>query len=158
MGELLPWGIAALVLLAIATWRLVVKQGAELDWLQLFVMQDPLGAPLKAASRPSFNMSVHQLGFALFPFGALVPVAFASLLWEKDECVGGGREALALWFALGFLAPALTVTHSGLGFFLAPAAVAREAPGGRVALRADETPGAHEANRGSVRGAVEGTK
>ena len=40
-----------------------------------------------------------------------------------------------------------------VGGDLAPVAViAREAPAG-IALRADETPGAHEANRGSVWGA-----
>ena len=37
------------------------------------------------------------------------------------------------------------------------AVIAREAPAG-IALRADETPGAHGTNRGSVRGAGEGTK
>ena len=61
---------------------------------------------------------------------------------------GGGRAGEGRWRLRGEAA-------SG---GLVPAAVAREAPGGRVALWADETSGAHEASRGSVQGAVEGTK
>lgn len=95
----------------------------------LIMWSDVLDGALKGSDRPSFDLFVHQLGFGLFPLGALVPFAFAEALWlpprdDEPRIAGAVFVGLALWFAAGFLVPALSATYSHFAVFLAAPAVA----------------------------------
>ena len=95
----------------------------------LFMWSDVLDGALKGKDRPSFDLFVHQIGFGLFPLGALLPFAFAEALWlppREDEppVAGAIFVGLALWFGAGFLVPALSATYSHYAVFLAAPAVA----------------------------------
>ena len=52
--------------------------------------------------RPFFNLFVHQIGFGLFPFGALLPIIFADLCWNPDEEHPWVGPVLLVWCAMGF--------------------------------------------------------
>ncbi|MEZ4475249.1 MAG: hypothetical protein R3F60_31540 [bacterium] len=125
----LPAVGVGLALLAGGWWAAVSQapEGVSLRGLLLWI--DGFGAPASPASRPSFDLFVHQIGFGLFPLGALVPLAFAELLATpgRDDEAPAARAvapALTLWFAVGFLGPALGAPISQAGFFLAAPAVA----------------------------------
>lgn len=110
---------------AAALWALPEDQSVA----ALFMWSDVLDGVLKGKDRPSFDLFVHQIGFGLFPLGALVPFAFAEALWSpprEDErpIVGAVFVGLATWFAAGFLIPALSATYSHFAVFLAAPAVA----------------------------------
>lgn len=119
----------ALAVVALGWWRASVymPDGAGLEHLLLWT--DPLGGAGSAANRPSFDTFVHQIGFGLFPLGALVPLAFADLLWhpERDDESTLGRwapPAMAAWFAAAFLGPALGAPYSHLALFTGAPVVA----------------------------------
>jgi len=95
----------------------------------LFMWSDVLDGVLKGKDRPSFDLFVHQLGFGLFPLGALVPFAFAEALWlpprdDEKRVSGAIFVGLATWFAAGFLVPAISASYSHNAIFLAAPAVA----------------------------------
>ncbi len=117
-----------LLILALAWWRAMFYQPQE-NWPALLLLSDSLEAGLSAAKRPSFEAFVHQLGFGLFPLGALLPLAFADLIWRPrldNESQGASplAPALAMGFAAAFLAPAIGLHFSQYGLFLAPPLVA----------------------------------
>lgn len=95
----------------------------------LFMWSDTLDGLLKGTDRPSFDAFVHQLGFGLFPLGALVPFAFAEALWlppreDEPRVAGALFVGIAVWFAAGFLVPAISATYSHFAIFLGAPAVA----------------------------------
>ncbi len=95
----------------------------------LFMWSDVLDGVLKGKDRPSFDLFVHQIGFGLFPIGALLPFAFAEALWmpprdDEPRVAGAIFVGLAMYFAAGFLVPALSATYSHFAIFLAAPAVA----------------------------------
>lgn len=125
---LLPVGVS-LVVLGLGLWQAVAAVGDDTSVRALLLWADGLDGPTKAAERPAFHAFVHQIGYGLFPLGAFVPLAFAELLWHPtraDEPGPGGvaGPAVAAWFAVGFLAPALGAPLGHAGFFLAAPAVA----------------------------------
>ncbi|MEE2787372.1 MAG: hypothetical protein VX589_08540 [Myxococcota bacterium] len=83
---------------------------------------------LGTTSRPAFNGFVHQIGIGLFPFGALLPLAFCELFYPSESNRGPANRfgvVLIAWFAVSFLGPALGATYSHYAIFLgAPAAAA----------------------------------
>lgn len=89
---------------------------------------DPYDAGSATASPPTFERITHQLGFGLFPLAALLPFAFGTALWRRDdEPVDAGASAdlgLALGFTLAFLGTALFVPMSASGLFPAASLVA----------------------------------
>ena len=121
-----PFGIAIVAVTA-GWWIAVSESDASLISLLLWV--DPLEAVSSRASPPTFEAFVHQIGYGLFPVGALVPFAFAAMLWSdrpSDEPASAHRTDLGVsaWFAVAFLAPALAVPATHGAFFLAPLSVA----------------------------------
>lgn len=95
----------------------------------LFLWTDLLDGVLRGGDRPSFDLFVHQIGFGLFPLGALVPFAFAEALWHPprdDEPIAAGWvfTGAAAWFGVGFLVPAAFASYSHFALFLAAPAVA----------------------------------
>ena len=71
----------AVGLIGLGWWRAAAHLGADSSLNALFFLTDGLGASPKGADRPPFALFVHQIGFGLFPLGALLPFAFAALLW-----------------------------------------------------------------------------
>lgn len=108
-----------------ALWALPEDQSTA----ALLMWSDVLDGVLKGSDRPSFDLFVHQIGFGLFPLGALVPFAFAEALWspprdDEPRVAGAVFAGLAIWFAAGFLVPALSATYSHYAIFLGAPAVA----------------------------------
>jgi hypothetical protein len=121
--------VVALVLVG-AGWAYAAlnrPEGASLAGLLLW--KSPLQAPDLHKSFPSFEQYIHQIGFGLFPIGALVPFAFAPMLWgepDPDESAAAraADPAVAAWFAVAFLGPALAVPETYGALFLGAPAVA----------------------------------
>lgn len=121
-------GVAGL--LVAAGWAqaaMVLADGVPVE--ALFLWTDLLDGSLKGGDRPSFDQFVHQIGFGLFPLGALVPFAFAEALWQPprdDEPAAAGWvfTGAGAWFAVGFLVPAAFASYSHFALFLAAPAVA----------------------------------
>ncbi len=108
-----------------ALWALPEEQSVA----ALIMWSDVLDGVLKGTDRPSFDVFVHQIGFGLFPLGALLPFAFAEALWmppraDEPRVAGALFVGLAVWFAAGFLVPALSATYSHYAVFLGAPAVA----------------------------------
>ncbi len=102
---------------------------ADGDRAALLLWSEPLQGVDARKSWPSFEKFVHQVGFGLYPVAALVPFAFATMLWrepESDEPRGAPAADIGVsaWFALAFLGPALTVPQAHVAFFLGAPAVA----------------------------------
>ena len=121
--------LVALALVGVGWWRALAHLDEAHSWTALLLWADPLGAPPTAAQRPFFDAFVHQIGFGLFPIGALLPFAFADLLWapaRDDEPSAAARVApgLAAWFAVAFLGPALGAPEGQFALFLGAPAVA----------------------------------
>ena len=122
----LPIAFGALALLAVGIFMAarVLPEDQSLRALLLWI--NDFDGPGTVAKRPAFDAFVHQIGFGLFPLSAFVPLAFADLLYNDD--VTTAQRTLILgtttWFALGFLAPALGMPFSHVGFFFAAPAVA----------------------------------
>ncbi len=119
----------AVALVALGWWRASVYMPEDASLADLLLWADPLGPAGSAAKRPTFETFVHQIGFGLFPLGALLPLAFAELLWHPDA--GHGRPegawlppALAAWFAVCFLGPATGAPFTHLALFTGAPAVA----------------------------------
>lgn len=89
---------------------------------------DPHEALSGSASPPSFERFTHQIGFGLFPLGALLPLALGLGLWGLTETARanerGGDAGLALGFAVAFVVPALFVPLAGGALFAGAALVA----------------------------------
>jgi hypothetical protein len=89
---------------------------------------DPYDAGSATASSPTFERVTHQLGFGLFPLAALLPFAFGTSLWRRDdeaaEPAASGDLGLALGFTVAFLGTALFVPMSASGLFPAASLVA----------------------------------
>ncbi len=123
-----PMGIA-LAAVAVGWWRASVYMPENATLASLLLWTDPLSGAVSAAKRPTFEAFVHQIGFGLFPLGALVPLAFADLLWhpERDDEPAIARwapPALAAWFAACFLGPALGAPYGHLALFTGAPVVA----------------------------------
>ncbi len=118
----------AVALIGVGWWRAAAHLAEDLDLRALLLWADGI-EPAVAAKRPFFNHFTHQLGFGLFPLGAFVPLALADLLWRPtagDEAPSAAPAAtlLAVWFAVGFLAPAVGQPFGQWGVFLGAPAVA----------------------------------
>ena len=119
----------ALGVVALGWWRASIYMPESAGLEHLLLWTDPLGGAGSAAKRPSFDTFVHQIGFGLFPLGALVPLAFADLLWhpERDDenpLARWAPPAMAAWFAAAFLGPALGAPYSHLALFTGAPVVA----------------------------------
>ena len=93
----------ALGLIALGWWRAYVHSGVDqLDvWLLGLLQMNSLDPVPTGDKRPFFNLFVHQIGFGLFPFGALLPIIFADLCWNPDEHLWVDQSFV--WCAMGFL-------------------------------------------------------
>ena len=119
----------AVGLIGLGWWRAAAHLGADGSLNALFFLTDGLGDPPKGANRPSFDLFVHQIGFGLFPLGALLPFAFAGMLWgepRKDDSSGSLAviAGAAAWFGVAFLGPAIGATYSHFALFLGAPVVA----------------------------------
>ena len=79
------------------------------------------------STRPAFNVFVHQIGIGLFPFGALLPLAFCDIFYpseKSDPLKTRLGLILTAWFALSFIGPALGATYSHYAIFWGAPAVA----------------------------------
>ncbi|MCA9540212.1 MAG: glycosyltransferase family 39 protein [Myxococcales bacterium] len=118
--------LGALILVGVGWWRAAAVQPDENTLTALLLWPDPIDGVTKGADRPSFDVFVHQLGFGLFPLGALLPFAFADVLWGSDDDRPFAPwlfAGLAAWFAAAFLGPAIANSYSHHALFLgAPAA------------------------------------
>jgi len=124
----IPVGIAA-VLISLGWWRAAAHLGESGNLNTLLFLSEGLGEAPKGANRPSFDLFVHQIGIGLFPLGAILPFAFASLLWgDRDESTSPSLTAVsagaAAWFGVAFLGPALGATYSHFAIFLGAPVVA----------------------------------
>lgn len=123
---LAPLPVALAVILIGAGWAAALTAEGAPRWTSLLLWADPLTG---GSGSPSFEQFVHQIGFGLFPLGALLPFAFGSLLWAPapaDEPAGARRAdpGVAMWFAAAFLGPALAMPATGGGLFPGAPAVA----------------------------------
>jgi hypothetical protein len=118
--------ILALTLVGLGWWRasIYMPEGMHIETLLLW--SDGISQTIKASSRPAFNDFVQQIGFGLFPFGAFLPLALASLLWrtEEEDSNSWIGPVLLSWCVAGFIAPALGIGYSHFGLFLAAPAAA----------------------------------
>ncbi|MEE2757563.1 MAG: hypothetical protein VYA30_12985 [Myxococcota bacterium] len=123
----LRWGSAAVALTVVGLgwWRASIYMPGNAALESLFLWADNIHATT-GTTRPSFNEFVHQIGFGLFPFGALLPLALLTLLWSKQESndQSGLGAVLFVWILAGFIAPALGAGYSHFGIFLAAPAAA----------------------------------
>ncbi|MGC6416580.1 MAG: glycosyltransferase family 39 protein [Bradymonadia bacterium] len=114
--------IIALSIVGFGWWRasIYMPSGSAIETLLLWADNIHVTS---GTSRPGFNDFVHQIGFGLFPFGALLPFALMGLLWsdsEQDRLLG---SSLFIWIVAAFAGPALGASYSHFGLFLgAPAA------------------------------------
>jgi 4-amino-4-deoxy-L-arabinose transferase-like glycosyltransferase len=118
----------AVVALGLGWWQARAALGDDGGLASLLLWTDSLDGLPRAADRPSFDAAVHQLGFGLFPLGALIPFAFADLLWSDADAIEPKQRlvtlGLATWFTVAFLGPALAAPHTHLAFFLGAPAIA----------------------------------
>ncbi len=139
----------AIVVFAIALWRLSLKQPEDLNWVSLLILQDPIHFSFLEKNRPAFQSYTHLIGFGLFPIAALLPSAFAYLLSrftteaqdqtqnsqaqnsQADHSTRSNRISeqafytlLGLSFCLGFLLPAILASFTGAASFLAAPVIA----------------------------------
>lgn len=123
----LPLALGAMGLIG-AGWYLAVSHLPEGQSARaLLLWLNDFDGPGGVKDRPGFDTFTHQIGFGLFPLGAFIPLAFADLIWSKaDQDATRRLAALALagWFGLSFIAPALGVSFSHVGFFFGAPAVA----------------------------------
>ncbi|MBV69894.1 MAG: hypothetical protein CMH52_00970 [Myxococcales bacterium] len=122
------WAVVALLIVGLGWWRASLYMPGDAALESLFLWADNIHSTT-GTTRPSFNAFVHQIGFGLFPFGALLPLALLTLLWSKDTSNedSGLGAVLFVWILAGFIAPALGAGYSHFGIFLA-------APGAAFAI------------------------
>lgn len=122
----LPLVLGALALLGAGFYMAarVLPEDQSLRALLLWI--NDFDGPGTVAKRPAFDAFIHQIGFGLFPLSAFVPLAFADLIYDDATTTAQRTAVLATttWFAFGFLAPALGMPFSHVGFFFAAPAVA----------------------------------
>lgn len=118
------FGAIALLGVGIFMAARVLPEDQSLRALLLWI--NDFDGPGTVAKRPAFDAFVHQIGFGLFPLSAFVPLAFADLIYNDDGTPAQRTLILGTttWFAFGFLAPALGMPFSHVGFFFAAPAVA----------------------------------
>ncbi|MCB9537801.1 MAG: hypothetical protein H6704_16235 [Myxococcales bacterium] len=119
----------ALALVAVGWWRALAHLPEGEGWTALLLWADPLTKVPAPSARPSFDLFVHQIGFGLFPLAALLPFAFADLLWapprdDEPPAAAALAPGLAAWFAVAFLGPALGAPEGQFALFLGAPAVA----------------------------------
>lgn len=124
----IPVAVATL-LIGLGWWRATAHLGEGGNLKTLLFLTEGLGGVPKGVDRPSFELFVHQIGIGLFPLGALLPFAFASLLWgpkgeEESPRVTAVSAGAAAWFGVAFLGPALGATYSHFAIFLGAPVVA----------------------------------
>ena len=119
--------VVAVVLISAGWGAALAALPAEASPLSLLYV-DAFDAAVASASLPTFERITHQLGFGLFPLGALLPFAFGTALWRRDdevaETAAPADAGLALGFAVAFLATALFIPLSARGLFPGAALVA----------------------------------
>lgn len=125
-----PAPVAVAAVLVAAGWGAAfaaLPDGAA-PWTLLWL--DPHELASLTGSTPTFERATHQLGFGLFPYGALLPFAFGTALWRDDAVSGpaaGERAAeigLSLGFTVAFLVSALFAPLNGTPLFPGDALVA----------------------------------
>ena len=128
LGQLapIPMVIGALALLGGGLFMAMRVLPEDQSIRALLLWINDFDGPGTVAKRPAFDAFVHQIGFGLFPLSAFVPLAFADLIW--NDTADSRQRVLVLgttaWFTVGFLAPALGMPFSHVGFFFAAPAVA----------------------------------
>ena len=120
--------IAGVVVAIIVVGWVVAALHTHVNIAALLLWIDPIEAASTTASPPTFEQFVLQIGFGLFPLSALLPLAFASMLWAEppsgEPPPGRAADAgVGVWFLVAFIGPALAapITH-GAWFLGAPAA------------------------------------
>ncbi|MCB9550877.1 MAG: glycosyltransferase family 39 protein [Myxococcales bacterium] len=121
--------VTCAALVGFGWWRAAAVLPDDRSVAALLLWSDLLDGTLKGSDRPSFDLFVHQIGFGLFPLGALLPFAFAEALWaprRDDEARAAPWifAGAAAWFAGAFLAPAISASYSHHAIFLGAPAVA----------------------------------
>lgn len=110
-------------------WRAASVLPDDRSIAALLMWTDTFEATLKGSERPSFDLFVHQIGFGLFPLGALIPFAFAEALWlpprdDEPRAASWLFTGATAWFAAAFLVPAISASFSHFALFLGAPAVA----------------------------------
>ncbi len=122
--------VITVTLIGLGWWRAAAHMGEDSSLNMLLFLTERLGDAPKGVDRPSFELFVHQIGIGLFPLGAILPFAFASLLWGSRETPDASPSVTAVsagaaaWFGVAFLGPALGATYSHFAIFLGAPVVA----------------------------------
>lgn len=98
----------------------------ELPTIQWLWFIDGLAIDRRAGFHPAFSLYVHQIGFGLFPWGVLAPIAFGLMAFGRKS-VGHHRQmqtAIFVWFAGAFAYGAITFSWTHYALFLAAPALA----------------------------------
>lgn len=115
-----------IVVVGVALWRASLYRVPELPVSQWFWFIDGLGVDRKISLRPAFSLYVHQIGFGLFPWGVLAPLAFAILLFTSSHAgkVRRLHTAMFVWFAGAFIYGAVCFSWTHYALFLGAPALA----------------------------------
>ncbi|MGB0646375.1 MAG: ArnT family glycosyltransferase [Bradymonadia bacterium] len=121
----LPIGIFTL-LVCIGLWRASAYRPDGMGLVEWLSFTDGLGIERKTSLRPAFSLYVHQIGFGLFPWGVLAPLAFAyvkfNARWSED--INRLHIASFVWFAGAFVYGSICYSWTHYAFFLGAPALA----------------------------------
>ena len=119
--------LAGVLILLISGWWFASAYCPEnLPKIQWLWFIDGLAIERMSGFHPAFSLYVHQIGFGLFPWGALAPLAFGLLLFGKG-LFGVKRRflvAVFVWFAGAFAYGAMTYSWTHYALFLGAPALA----------------------------------
>ncbi len=113
-------------MVALALYWASTYRPSELPFSQWIWFIDGLGIERKVALRPAFSLYVHQIGFGLFPWGVLAPLAFAVLLFTRNS-IGPIRRlhtSMFIWFAGAFIYGSICFSWTHYALFLGAPALA----------------------------------
>ena len=121
----LPIGILAL-LVCLGLWRASAYRPDGVGLMEWLSFTDGLGIQRKVSLRPAFSLYVHQIGFGLFPWGVLAPLAFAFVKfnahWSED--MSRLHTAAFVWFTGAFVYGSISYSWTHYAFFLGAPALA----------------------------------
>jgi 4-amino-4-deoxy-L-arabinose transferase-like glycosyltransferase len=115
-----------LLVVSVAVWRASIYRTPGLPLSQWIWFIDGLGVDRTISLRPAFSLYVHQIGFGLFPWGVLAPLAFAILLFTPNQSGSSRRlhTGMFVWFAGAFIYGAVCFSWTHYALFLGAPALA----------------------------------
>ena len=115
------------ILVVLTGWMLASaycpKDLPVIQWLWFI---DGLAIERKSGFHPAFSLYVHQIGFGLFPWGVLAPLAFGLLIFGRGTSGRMQRyfTAIFVWFGGAFAYGAITYSWTHYALFLGAPALA----------------------------------